>query len=66
MPQVDWTGVVWVRADGYDLVPVEAGEGEFRTFLYALQLASWMDVRSKLVVGPAVEPPPRPTLEVVR
>lgn len=39
MPEVDFCGVVWVRADGYDLVPYEAGDREWRTFLYAYQVA---------------------------
>jgi hypothetical protein len=39
MPTVDATGAVWVRADGYDLVPVDSGPDVFRAFLYAQQVA---------------------------
>ncbi len=43
MPQVDRCGVVWVRGDGYDLFPYEAGPDEFRSFLYVAQVAAFMD-----------------------
>ena len=39
MPQVDEVAAIWVRADGYDLIPVVADETTFRTFLYAQQVA---------------------------
>jgi hypothetical protein len=55
MPAVDRCGVVWLRADGYDLVPVEAGAEEFRIFLYALGIARWRDVEN--VVGEAIAAP---------
>lgn len=42
MPAVDWCAALWVRADGYDLIPVEAGEREFRAFLYVDQVAQFM------------------------
>jgi hypothetical protein len=35
MPEVDWCGVVHVRADGYDVYEFEVGEAAFRAFLYA-------------------------------
>src|SRR5262245_542687 len=61
LPTVERTGFVWIRSDGYDLIPVEAGPVEFRTFLYALELARWRakDGRSADVVGEALEPPYR-------
>lgn len=43
MPTVDWCGVIHVRADGYSVVPMDVGEDEFRTFLYAKHLAGWLD-----------------------
>lgn len=43
MPQVDWCGVVWVRADGYDVYRFEADETVHRIFLYAKQLGEWLD-----------------------
>lgn len=39
MPEVDDVGVVWLREDGYDLIPFEAGPAQFRTFLYIAQVA---------------------------
>jgi len=57
MPKVDRTGVLWLRADGYDLVPVEAGAEEFRIFLYALGIAKWRD--NENVVGEALAAPSR-------
>ena len=66
MPQVDWTGVLWVRADGADLVPVAAGPDEFRQFLYVKQTAEWFTDRADRVIGPTVPPPTPPQLEVVR
>jgi hypothetical protein len=55
MPAIERTGVLWIRADGYDLVPVEAGAEEFRIFLYALGIAKWRD--SNNVVGEALAAP---------
>jgi hypothetical protein len=63
LPQVEATGVVWIRADGYDLVPVEAGPREFRLFQMAIEIARVIDnrMRDKLggpdVIGPALTPP---------
>ena len=34
MPVVHRTGVIWVRADGYDLIPVHTDETTYRTFLH--------------------------------
>jgi len=42
MPQVERCGVIWVRADGYDLIPFEAGPAEFRQFLYVRQVGDWL------------------------
>jgi hypothetical protein len=59
MLEVERCGVVWVRADGYDLVPVDVGAEEFRIFLYALGIARWRDDES--VVGEALAAPTRTT-----
>lgn len=40
MPDIDEVGVVWLRADGYDLFPFEAGRAQFRSFLYIAQVAA--------------------------
>jgi hypothetical protein len=49
MPQVDWCGVIHVRADGYDVVPMLVDDDTFRTFLYAKHLGDWLDFKN----GPA-------------
>jgi hypothetical protein len=51
MPQVHGCAVVHVRADGYSVVPVDAGPDIFRTFLYVAQLWRWANDTSKTVVG---------------
>lgn len=57
VPKVDRTGVLWIRSDGYDLIPVEAGPEEFRIFLYALGIARWRGEQN--VVGEALAAPHR-------
>lgn len=62
MPEVDWCGVIWVRADGYDLYPFEAGPAQFRTFLYCRQVGDFLadqDPRNdsgRAVKGAAITP----------
>ena len=56
MPEVKGCGVVWVRGDGYDVVPVTAGEGQFRSFLYVAQVAQFADGARDLI-GAALTPP---------
>jgi recombinational DNA repair protein RecT len=41
MPRTTWAGAIWVRADGYDLVPVESGPDVYRVFRYAQQIAQF-------------------------
>lgn len=73
MPPFDNCAALWVRADGYDLIPVEATEVQWRTFLYAQQIAQFTrtqdDARRKAhggVIGDPLPPPPHaPRLEVV-
>lgn len=43
MPAVEFTGAVWVRADGWDLHPVNAGDDAFRQFLYARETMRFLD-----------------------
>jgi hypothetical protein len=64
MPAVTRCGIVWVRSDGYDLIPVEAGQAEHRLFLYALEIARWRDLNDNYkrredceVIGEALRPP---------
>jgi hypothetical protein len=57
MPEVDGCAVIHVRADGYSLVPLEAGPVEHRFFLYCRQLWRWQNEASKTVVGEEIAPP---------
>ena len=41
MPPVERAAAVWLRADGYDVVPVDISENTFRAFLYAQQVAAF-------------------------
>jgi hypothetical protein len=41
MLEVDRAGIVWLRADGYDLIPVETGKDVYRTFLYVREVAAY-------------------------
>lgn len=43
MPDVDQCGVIWLRSDGYDLVPFDAGPRQHRAFLYVAQVAALKD-----------------------
>jgi hypothetical protein len=67
MPTFDRAGAVWLRADGYDLVPVDkALDAEtFRTFLYAQQVAHFAKTDRAVYIGDALRPPAGRRLEVV-
>ena len=56
MPEVTWTGALWIRPDGYSLVPVTAGEDQHRAFLYAQQVGIF-DQGARDLVGEPIEPP---------
>lgn len=56
MPEVTWTGAVWIRPDGYSLIPVTAGEEQHRQFLYAQQVGIF-DAGARDLVGERIEPP---------
>jgi hypothetical protein len=56
MIPVDGCAVVHVRADGYDLVPVEAGPAQHRALLYVQQVARFVaDARD--LIGESILPP---------
>jgi hypothetical protein len=57
LPAIDAAGVVWLRADGYDLIPVDAGPETFRRFLYAQQVAAFVRADRARFVGEAMLPP---------
>lgn len=56
LPDVERTGAIHVRADGYSLVPVEAGPVQFRQFLYAAQVAQFVNTSRELVGDPVISP----------
>lgn len=49
MPEVESTGILHVRADGYDLFPFVADEQVHRIFLYGAQVAAALDRDTGLV-----------------
>lgn len=56
MIPVDRCGVIWVRSDGYDLVPVTADADVYRYFRAAQFVATFANEVSKVVVGDALRP----------
>ena len=66
MPEVDWCGVIWVRADGYDLIPFEAGPAVFRTFLYVQQVGLWLDAQDPRNGGEGVKGAPITPAEALK
>lgn len=56
MPEVTFTGAVWVRPDGYDLKPVVTGPEQHRAFLYAQQVGIF-DQGARDLIGDPIEPP---------
>lgn len=65
LPPVDRCGAVHVRADGYDLRPLEAGPEQHRAFLYLQQVAVWTET-SRDLVGDALTPPSTVRYRIVR
>lgn len=53
---IEQAGAIHVRADGYDLIPVEAGPAQFRDFLYVQQVARFVTDSRDLVGEPIVSP----------
>ena len=64
-PTADYCAAIHVRGDGYDLVPVEAGEAEHKDFLYALRVGQFV-ARSRDLVGPAIVSPTTSTFRLTR
>lgn len=56
MPNVNWTCAVWIRPNGYSLIPVHTDESVYRAFRYVQQVAEF-DAISRDLVGAPVEPP---------
>jgi hypothetical protein len=66
MPNVAGCVVLHLTPKGYELIPVRAGEEEFRSFLYAQQIRHFDQVIAKQVLGSPLASrgsmvPPRPT-----
>jgi hypothetical protein len=64
-PLVDFCAAIHVRGDGYDLVPVEAGEQEHKDFLYAMRVGGFV-ARSRDLIGPPIIPPSTSTFRLTR
>lgn len=65
MPEVDMAGAVHVRADGYNLIPLEVSETQHRKFLYVAQVADFVE-HSRDLVGEPIAPPRTSTYRLVR
>lgn len=57
MPDIDWFGVLWLRADGYDLYPFHVDDVIFRYLLYVQQVAHFCTVISRDLKGESMRPP---------
>ena len=56
MIPVDACAVIWVRADGYDVIPIDASPAAYRTFRHAQQIALWQTTTGTLTIGDALQP----------
>ena len=56
MLAVQRCAAIWVRGDGYDLIPVDTSPDVYKTFRHAQQVAHWQTVTSKTVVGDVIQP----------
>lgn len=65
MIEVDACAAVHVRADGYDLIPVEAGPEQHRALLYVQQVHRW-DATARDLIGAALTPPTTTRYRIVR
>jgi hypothetical protein len=52
----DFAAGIHVRADGYDVLPVEADELQHKAFLYAAKVAEWSKTSRDLIGGPVTSP----------
>jgi hypothetical protein len=63
--EVDYCAAIHVRGDGYDLVPVEVGEQEYKDFLYAAKVGQFA-ARSRDLIGAPILAPTTSTFRLVR
>jgi len=54
--EVDYCAAIHVRADGYDLVPVEADENIHKAFLYAMKVREFVGASRDLIGAPIIAP----------
>jgi hypothetical protein len=59
LPIIDHAAAVWLRADGYDVIPVDIGDDTFRSFLYCQQVAKFVRADRSMTIGDALAPPDR-------
>lgn len=58
MPEVEQTFALWLRPEGYALLPLDTGPETFAAFLALRKLFEWNKVRSSSVVRPPVNTNP--------
>lgn len=63
--ECDYAAAIHVRSDGYDLVPVEAGEQEHKDLLYAMRVGQFA-ARSRDLVGAPILAPTTSTFRLTR
>ena len=62
---VDYCFGIHVTSTGYDLIPVEVGDAEFKDFLYTMRVGQFMD-RSRDLIGPPIIAPTTSTFRLLR
>lgn len=63
--EVDHCAGIHVRSDGYNLIPIEAGEQEHKDFLYAQRVGQFA-ARSRDLIGPPIIAPTTSTFRLTR
>jgi hypothetical protein len=63
--KVDFCFGIHVRGDGYDLIPVEVTEQEFKDYLYAARVGQFV-ARSRDLVGAPIAPATTSTFRLIR
>jgi len=57
MVEVDRAAIVWLHPEGYELIPVKADDATFTTFLYAKQVARFVESPREVYLGEALGRP---------
>lgn len=57
MPEVDRGGAVWLRPDGWELVPVDTSDGTYDVFGHAMRVAEWVGMSRDQSVGASLPVP---------